>query len=123
MTERPAPSVRRLLADLHAYRLKTMAPADLRANIDQRELLKRTADRSAFVKAGDVVEPFSLPEVHGGTVALDRRGRRPGPGGCLRRRGPRLAGADRGGARSSTPYVSWSPCRREPRIVPPDKRR
>jgi peroxiredoxin len=72
MTERPVPSVRQLLADLHAYRLETMAPADLQVNIDQRALLERTADRSAFVKAGDVVEPFSLPEVHGGTVELDR---------------------------------------------------
>jgi hypothetical protein len=67
VTERPAPSVRKLLADLHAYRLKTMAPADLQVNIDQRALLERTPDRSAFVQAGDVVEPFTLPEVHGGT--------------------------------------------------------
>ena len=72
MTERPVPSVRKLLADLHAYRLNTMAPADLQVNIDQRALLERTADRSAFVRAGDVVEPFSLPEVHGGSVELDR---------------------------------------------------
>jgi hypothetical protein len=72
MTEQPVPSVRQLLADLHSYRLKTMASADLQVNIDQRALLERTADRSAFVKAGDVVEPFSLPEVHGGTVELDR---------------------------------------------------
>jgi peroxiredoxin len=70
MTDRPEPSVRRLLADLHAYRLKTMAPADLQANIDQRELLERTADRAGFVKAGDAVEPFRLPEVHGGRVEL-----------------------------------------------------
>lgn len=69
MTERPAPSVRKLLADLHAYRLKTMAPADLQVNIDQRALLELTADRAKFVQAGDVVE-------------------RPGPGGRLRRRGP-----------------------------------
>jgi len=72
VTERPAPSVRKLLADLHAYRLKTIAPADLQVNIDQRALLERTADRSAFVRPGDVVEPFTLPEVHGGTVELDR---------------------------------------------------
>jgi peroxiredoxin len=72
MTERPVPSVRKLLADLNAYRVKTMAPADLQVNIDQRALLERTADRSKFVQAGDVVEPFSLPEVHGGTVELDR---------------------------------------------------
>jgi peroxiredoxin len=72
MTEQPVPSVRQLLADLHAYRLGAMAPADLQVNIDQRALLERTADRSAFVQAGDVVEPFSLPEVHGSTVELDR---------------------------------------------------
>jgi peroxiredoxin len=72
MTDRPAPSVSQLLADLHAYRLRTMAPADLQLNIDQRQLLEDTADRSAFVKAGDVVEPFSLPEVLGGTIELDR---------------------------------------------------
>jgi peroxiredoxin len=71
MTDQPEPSVRRLLADLHAYRLENMAPADLQVNIDQRELLERTADRSGFVKAGDVVEPFSLLDVHGGTVELD----------------------------------------------------
>ena len=43
MTEQPMPSLRKLLADLHAYRLKTMAPADLQVNIDQRALLERTA--------------------------------------------------------------------------------
>jgi peroxiredoxin len=72
MTHRPAPSVRQLLADLHAYRVQTMAGADLQVNIDQRRLLETTADRAAFVKAGDVVEPFSLPEVHGGTITLER---------------------------------------------------
>ena len=72
MTDRPAPSVCQLLADLHAYRLRTMAPADLQVNIQQRQLLEDTADRAGFVKAGDVVEPFSLPEVLGGTIELDR---------------------------------------------------
>jgi peroxiredoxin len=72
MTERPVPSVRKVLADLHAYRLKTMMPADLQVNIDQRALLVRSSDRSAFVRSGDVVEAFSLPEVHGGTVELNR---------------------------------------------------
>ena len=72
MTDQPAPSVCQLLADLHAYRLQTMAPADLQVNIDQRQLLEDTADRAAFVKAGDVVEPFWLPEVLGGIIELDR---------------------------------------------------
>jgi hypothetical protein len=72
MTDVAAPSVRQLLADLHAYRLQTMAKADLQVNIEQRQLLENTADRNAFVQAGDVVEPFSLPEVHGGTIKLGR---------------------------------------------------
>src|ERR1700685_737648 len=72
MPPRSAPSVRQLLADLHAYRLQTMAKEDLQVNIAQRQLLEDTADRAAFVRVGDVVEPFSLPEVHGGTVGLER---------------------------------------------------
>lgn len=72
MTDRPAPSVRQLLAELHSYRVQTMAPADLQINIDQRQLLEDTADRAVFVKAGDIIEPFALPEVHGGTIELDR---------------------------------------------------
>jgi peroxiredoxin len=72
MTERPGPSVCQLLADLHAYRVRTMPPADLQVNIDQRQLLEDTADRAAFVKAGDVVEPFARPEVHRETIELDR---------------------------------------------------
>ncbi len=66
------PSVCKLLADLHAYRLEHMASADLQVNIDQRRLLEETVDRTAFVKPGDVVEPFSLPEVLGGTVDLEQ---------------------------------------------------
>jgi peroxiredoxin len=69
--QRPAPSVNQLLADLHAYRLQTMAKEDLQVNIDQRQLLEDTADRAAFIKAGDTVGLFSLPEVHGGTVELE----------------------------------------------------
>jgi peroxiredoxin len=72
MTDRPAPSVCQLLAELHSYRVQTMAPADLQINIDQRQLLEDTADRAAFVKAGDIIEPFALPEVHGDTIELDR---------------------------------------------------
>jgi hypothetical protein len=71
MTDRPAPSVCQLLADLHTYRVQTMAKEDLQVNIDQRQLLEDTADRAGFVTAGDVVEPFTLPEVHGGTAELD----------------------------------------------------
>jgi peroxiredoxin len=72
MTGTPVPSVTQLLADLHAYRVQTMDKDDLQANIDQRQFLEDTADRAGFVRAGDIVEPFSLPEVHGGTVDLDQ---------------------------------------------------
>ena len=72
MPDRPIPTVTGLLAELHAYRVQTMAPEALAANIDQRRLLEETADRDAFVKPGDVVEPFTLPEVLGGVVDLDR---------------------------------------------------
>jgi peroxiredoxin len=71
MSPPPAPSVNQLLADLHTYRLQNMDNADLQVNIDQRQLLADTADPAAFVQAGDIVEPFSLPEVHGGTVELE----------------------------------------------------
>src|ERR1700721_954933 len=72
MTERPAPSVCALLADLPPSRLKPLGAAALQVKMAQRRLLGAPADRAAFVRAGDVVEPFSLPEVHGGTIELDR---------------------------------------------------
>jgi peroxiredoxin len=67
---RGSESVRALLAELHAHRVATMRPEDLAVNINQRKLLVDTADRSRFVKIGDVVEPFDLPEVAGGRVTL-----------------------------------------------------
>ncbi len=63
-------SVRGLLAELHAERVATWRPEDLQVNIDQRKLLEDIADRDEFVKAGDVVAPFVLPEVDGGVVDL-----------------------------------------------------
>ncbi|MGA2212935.1 MAG: peroxiredoxin-like family protein [Bryobacteraceae bacterium] len=48
-----------------------MPPGELQINVNQRRLLEETADRSRFVSAGDTLEPFSLPEVDGGIVALD----------------------------------------------------
>jgi peroxiredoxin len=64
-------TLRGLLADLHAHRVATMRAEELAVNINQRQLLVDTADRSHFVKVGDIVAPFSLPEVQGGTVTLD----------------------------------------------------
>ncbi|MGR4865920.1 peroxiredoxin-like family protein [Caulobacter sp. LARHSG274] len=59
-----------LLADLHAERLRTWDPAALKINIDQRATLVEEADPSAWVKAGDRVEPFTLLDVEGGELTL-----------------------------------------------------
>jgi peroxiredoxin len=64
-------SLRQLFADLQAQRVRTMPPGELQINVNQRRLLEETADRAGFVKAGDVLEAFSLPEVDGGVVTLD----------------------------------------------------
>src|ERR1700736_1511164 len=64
-------SLGQLLADLHAQRVATWRPEDLQVNIDQRKTLLDTANRDRFVKSGDVIEPFSVPEVGGGIIELD----------------------------------------------------
>ncbi len=64
-------SVNRLLAELHAHRVATYKPEDLAVNVNQRRLLVETADRASFIKVGDIVDSFSLPEVDGGTVEVD----------------------------------------------------
>jgi peroxiredoxin len=63
-------SLTRLLADLHAERLRSWDPAALKINIDQRATLVETADPAAWVKAGDTVEPFVLLDVEGGELTL-----------------------------------------------------
>jgi peroxiredoxin len=71
MTQIPQESVVQLLADLHAQRVATWRPEDLQVNIDQRKTLLDTANRDRFVKSGDVIEPFSVPEVGGEIIELD----------------------------------------------------
>jgi peroxiredoxin len=58
-------------AALHAQRVATMNPVDLGVNIRQRQQLVDNANRAGFVKPGDIAPAFTLPEVDGGTVALD----------------------------------------------------
>ena len=58
-------SVNKLLADLHAHRVATMKPEDLAMNINQRAWLVEHANYAGFVKAGDVIENFSLPDFAG----------------------------------------------------------
>ncbi len=61
-------SLHQIFRDLHAERVRTMDPAKLAININQRQTLVDTADPSKWVKAGDKVKPFDLPEVDGGRV-------------------------------------------------------
>jgi peroxiredoxin len=63
-------SLAKQLADLHAERLRTWDPAALKINIDQRATLVEQADPSAWIKAGDRVEPFTLLDVEGGELTL-----------------------------------------------------
>ncbi len=64
-------SLNQHLADLHAERLRTWDPAALKINIDQRRTLVETANPSAWVEAGDAVEPFVLQDVEGGQLTLE----------------------------------------------------
>jgi len=66
-----AESVCKLLADLHAERMRTWAPEALAYNINQRRHLVETADRAGFIKPGDRIVPFTLAVAGGGSVALE----------------------------------------------------
>ena len=63
-------SLAKLLADLHAERVRTWDPAALKINVDQRATLVETAEPAAWVKVGDVVAPFVLRDVEGGELTL-----------------------------------------------------
>lgn len=65
-------SLNQLLAELHAERVRTWAPEALKVNIDQRQRLVDEADPQRFIKAGDLVEPFELLTVEGGTLDLEQ---------------------------------------------------
>jgi len=64
-------SLRQLLADLHAERVRTWDPAVLQVSIDQRKTLVEDSDYAGFVKAGDRLEPFTLTEVDQGPLDID----------------------------------------------------
>ena len=63
-------SLAKLLADLHAERVRTWEPAALQVNIDQRAALVAQADPTAWIKVGDKVGPFTLLDVEGGELTL-----------------------------------------------------
>lgn len=64
-------SLHQIFRDLHAHRVATMDPAKLKVNVDQRKTLVETADRSKWIKVGDKVASFRVPEVDGGFLTLD----------------------------------------------------
>lgn len=72
MSQAPRESLHQIFRDLHAERVRTFDPAVSQLNINQRKTLVETADRARFVKAGDRLPDFDLPEVDGGRVSLDR---------------------------------------------------
>ncbi|WP_292443338.1 hypothetical protein [Mesorhizobium sp.] len=51
-----ARSLNETLAEFQAKRAETMLADRLKINFEQRQLLVKTADRSAFVKTGDIVQ-------------------------------------------------------------------
>jgi peroxiredoxin len=63
--------LRRRLADLHAQRVATWAPAKLQVNINQRATLVLEAPQRRFPRPGDHVADFDVPEVDGETLRLD----------------------------------------------------
>ena len=65
-------SLNHLLAELHAERQRTWAPEALKVNVDQRQRLVDDADPERFVRAGDIVEPFELLKVEGGSLSLEQ---------------------------------------------------
>ena len=64
-------SLHQLFRELHAFRVTTFEPTKLAVNVNQRKTLVETAEREKFVKAGDKLAPFSLPEVDGETLSVD----------------------------------------------------
>jgi hypothetical protein len=65
-------SLNQLLADLHAERVATWRPEDLRINIEQRQLLVGSENTGDYIRVGDVVDSFSVPSVDGETIEFDR---------------------------------------------------
>jgi peroxiredoxin len=65
-------SLKERLADLHAERERTWDPAALKINIDQRQTLIDTADPSTWIQVGERLESFTLLDVEGGELSLER---------------------------------------------------
>jgi peroxiredoxin len=66
-----AQSLNQALADLHAERLATWRPEDLRINIEQRQLLVDSENRGAYIKVGEPVGSFQAPSADGQVIEFD----------------------------------------------------
>ena len=64
-------SLRQLLADLHAERVRTWDPAKLQVNIDQRRELVEAFDPASVISEGSVLPPFTLLDVEGGEITRE----------------------------------------------------
>jgi peroxiredoxin len=72
MTDPHVKSLRQRLADLHAERVATWDRAKLQVNIKQRATLVEQAKHRTFVRPGDTVADFTVPEVDGAILRLDQ---------------------------------------------------
>ena len=61
-------SLHEIFRNLHAHREKTMDPAALQVNIDQRRRLVETTDPQRFVRVHERLQSFSLTEVDSGPL-------------------------------------------------------
>lgn len=64
-------SLRDLLADLHAERVRTWDPEQLRLNVDQRRELVEAADPASWIGVGDALPRFELEEVDDERLTLE----------------------------------------------------
>ncbi|WP_077037314.1 peroxiredoxin-like family protein [Pelomonas sp. KK5] len=64
-------SLHEIFRQLHAWRVEHLPPEQLKVNVDQRQALVDEADPDQWIKAGDLVHPFSVQEVDGPTLTLD----------------------------------------------------
>ncbi len=64
-------SLHDIFRQLHAWREKNLDPVQLQGNIAQRQKLVDEADPARWIKAGEVLEDFTLEEVDGEKLTLN----------------------------------------------------
>jgi peroxiredoxin len=66
-----AESLNQLLAGLHAQRIATWRPEDLRVNVQQRQLLIDSENPDGYIRVGDAIDSFNVPSVDGTVIEFD----------------------------------------------------